>query len=354
MKQNTNRNAETLRQIFSVDDNKFNPTFTSNRTRLGEYEHQKHLLDKVEHVTKSLKCTIVAPPNYVDDGLELEFFRDNLDEIKVVLNDLGINTNNINKNSVDKQHIKGVEIIVSVKEESILTQEEITYSDIAKLKSKFSEMLQEAIDNDKLKTGSYRRNNMKIQFKRCIKSGASAGYDVTVRGIELDNRNRKMLSYDYDEQYDLHTVQVKIPVKPCVAEYWSAEGYYDGIDSTHDVYDPKIDSQIDGGTAILQVEVYPPQWIKGDIMTSEELNEAIDDLLPSELNLTMMYGGSWSHSYLPEEGITFDDDNGRTKLDEGETYDYTTVRCVLKCPNITQNINAFFENPDAYYVERLL
>lgn len=52
-------------------------------------------------------------------------------------------------------------------------------------------MLQEAIDNDKLKTGSYRRNNMKMQSKRCIKSGAGAGYDVTVRGIELDNRNWK-------------------------------------------------------------------------------------------------------------------------------------------------------------------
>lgn len=157
-----------------------------------------------------------------------------------------------------------------------------------------------------------------------------------------------MLSDDYDEQYDLHTVQVKIPVKPCVAEYWSAEGYYDGIDSTHDVYDPEIDSQIDGGTAILQVEVYPPQWIKGDIMTSEELNEAVDDLLPSELDLTMVYGGGWSHSYLPEEGVVFDDDNGRIHLDEGETYDYTTVRCELKCPNITQNINAFFKDPNAY------
>lgn len=204
---------------------------------------------------------------------------------------------------------------------------------------------------------SSKENNMKIQSKRAIKSGryiksgAGAGYDITVRGIELDNHNWKILNDDYDERYDSHTVQVEIPVKPCVAEYWSAEAYYEGIDSSHDIYDSKMDRQIDGGTAILQLEVYPPQWIKGDIMTSEELNEAINDLLPSELNLTMMYGGGWLHVNLPEEGIIFDDDNGRINLDEGEIYDYTTVKCELKCPNITQNINAFFKNPDAYYDE---
>ena len=223
-------------------------------------------------------------------------------------------------------------------------------STFTKLKSRFSEMLQKAINDNKLKTNSLRRNNMKKTIKsgRFIKSGAGAGYDVTVRGIELDNRNWKILSDDYDEQYDSHIVQVEIPVKPCVAEYWAAEGYYERIDSSHDIYDPKADSQIDDGTAILRLEVYPPQWIKGDTMTSEELDEAIVDLLPSELNLTMIYGGGWSHVNLPEEGITFDDDNGRIYLDEGETYDYITVRCELKCPNITQNINAFFENPDAY------
>lgn len=178
--------------------------------------------------------------------------------------------------------------------------------------------------------------------------GAGAGYNVTVRGIELDNRNWKMLSDDYDERYDLHTVQVEIPVKPCVAEYWAAESYYDGIDSEHDMYGD-LDSQIDGGTAILQMEVYPEYT--DDVLSQEELDEAIGDLLPSELDLTMVYGGGWSHVDLPEEGIVFDDDNGRINLDEGETYDYTTVRCELKCPNITQNINAFFKNPDAYYDE---
>ncbi len=181
--------------------------------------------------------------------------------------------------------------------------------------------------------------------------GAGAGYDITVRGIELDNQNWKILSDDYDERYDSHTVQVEIPVKPCVAEYWAAEAYYEGIDSNHDLYDGNWDNQIDGGTATLQLEVYPPQWIKGDIMTSEELNEAVGELLPSTLNLTMMYGGGWSHVYLSEEGIVFDDDNGRVYLDEGETYDYITVRCELKCPNIAQNINEFFKNPDAYYDE---
>lgn len=191
--------------------------------------------------------------------------------------------------------------------------------------------------------------NMKIQSKRLIKSGPGAGYDITVRGIELDNHNWKILKDDYEERYGSHTVQVEIPVKPCVAEYWAAEAYYDGIDSKHDMYDGNWDSQIDGGTAILQMEVYPEYT--DDVLSQEELDEAIGNLLPSELDLTMMYGGGWSHVNLPEEGIDFDDDNGRINLDEGETYDYTTVRCELKCPNITQNINAFFKNPDAYYDE---
>ena len=187
---------------------------------------------------------------------------------------------------------------------------------------------------------------MKIQSKRVIKSGAGAGYDVTVRGIKLDHHNWKILKDDYEERYGSHTVQVQIPVKPCVAEYWAAESYYDGIDSEHDIYDD-LDSQIDGGTAILQMEIYPEYT--DDVLSQEELDEAIGDLLPSELDLTMAYGAGWSHVNLPEEGIVFNDDNGRINLDEGETYDYTTVRCELKCPNITQDINAFFENPDDYY-----
>lgn len=200
-----------------------------------------------------------------------------------------------------------------------------------------------------IKNDSIGDKNMKIQSKRLIKSGPGAGYDITVRGIELDNHNWKILKDDYEERYGSHTVQVEIPVKPCVAEYWAAEAYYDGIDSKHDMYDGNWDSQIDGGTAILQMEVYPEYT--DDVLSQEELDEAIGNLLPSELDLTMVYGGGWSHVNLPEEGIAFDDDNGRINLDEGETYDYTTIRCELKCPNITQNINAFFKNPDAYYDE---
>lgn len=194
-----------------------------------------------------------------------------------------------------------------------------------------------------------------VKSTRLIKSGPGAGYDVTIRGIEIDNTNWKKLSDEYNEKYDSHTVQVEVPVKPCIAEYWEAEDYYYGVSSEGIMLDgitvmdyDDNDKKIDGGTAILELEVYPPQWIEGDIMTPEELDEAIYDLLPSRLNLTMMYGGGWSHINLPDEGIVFDSNNDRglspISLDEEEPYDYYTVRCELKCPNISADINWFFEN----------
>lgn len=180
--------------------------------------------------------------------------------------------------------------------------------------------------------------------------GAGAGYDVTIKGIELDRNNWKLINDEFEERYGSHTVTVEVPVKPCIAEEWAAEDYYYGVDSTNgivldgicvlDYYDE--DKKIDGGVATLSMEVYPEYT--DDVLSQEELNEAIGNLLPSELDLTTPYGGGWSHADLPEEGIVFDDDNGRINLDEGETYDYTTVRCELKCPNISSNINWFFEN----------
>lgn len=336
MKTDTHKNAETLRQIFSVDDNKFNSTFTSNRTPLGEYEHHKHLLDKVEHVTKSLKCTIVIPPNYVDGGLELEFFRDNLDEIKSVLNNLGINTNNINKDLIDKQRIKGVEIIVSVKEENFLTQEEITCIDITKLKSRFSEMLQKVINDNKLKTNSLRRNNMKKTIKsgRFIKSGASTGYDLTIEGIELDTSKVEILEQDDD------SVQVNVPVKPCVVDRWVAESYYERIDSNYnDGFFGNDDKRVDSGYVKMII----------DIWENETVEDAID-AIPNVIDIKALYGWGWVHSNLPEEGVHFKYKDIK-EPDIGAYGEIHIDEIELNCPNICMDINAFFANPEDYYDE---
>lgn len=179
-------------------------------------------------------------------------------------------------------------------------------------------------------------------MKKLIKSGPGAGYDVTVKGIELDDRNFKILKDEIDERYGFHDVTIEVPVKPCVAEYWSAEAYYDAIDSKHDYFDPREDSKIEGGKAVLF-------FSDVDVGEGETLDDAVERIMPSELDLTMMYGGGWSHANLPEDGIHFDDDNGRYYLDVGEVYDYKTISCDLVCPNICQDINAFFENPEEYY-----
>lgn len=181
-----------------------------------------------------------------------------------------------------------------------------------------------------------------VKSSHLIKSGPGAGYDVTIEGIELDNRNFKILKDEIDERYEYHDVTIEVPVKPCVAEYWSAEAYYDAIDSDYEFFDSSEDSKIEGGKAVL--------FFSGvDVDEGETLEDAVDRLMPSELDLTMMYGGGWSHVNLPEDGIHFDDDNGRYNLDIGEVYDYETISCDLVCPNICQDINAFFENPEEYY-----
>ena len=179
-------------------------------------------------------------------------------------------------------------------------------------------------------------------MKKLIKSGPGAGYDITVKGIELDNRNFKILKDEIDEKYGLRDVTVEVPVKPCVAEYWSAEAYYDAIDSKHEFFDSSEDSKIEGGKAVLF-------FTDINVDEGETIEDAIDRFMPSELNLTMTYGGGWIHANLPEDGIHFDDDNGRYYLDIGEVYDYKTISCDLVCPNICQDINAFFENPEEYY-----
>lgn len=181
---------------------------------------------------------------------------------------------------------------------------------------------------------SNRRTNMKKTIKsgRFIKSGAGAGYDVTIEGIELDTQNIEILEQDND------SVHVKIPVKPCIVDKWTAQSYYDGIDSDWgDGFFGDDDRRIDGGYVNMTI----------DIWENETAEEVIKNV-PHYIDVKASYGWGWVHVNLPEEGMQFDYDHIK-EPDIGAYGEIHLDEVDLICPEICADINAFFENPEGYY-----
>lgn len=182
--------------------------------------------------------------------------------------------------------------------------------------------------------------------------GAGAGYDVTIKGIELDTKNYKVISDEiFNEEYNEHVAFVEVPVKPCIAEEWSAESYYDSIGSDWEYYDSNEDSRIDGGKAELKI-----YWIEHeegryiDNNEFENVNEAVEWALPDSIDIKVLVGAGWIHANLPVDSVHFEDDYHHDSIDEyNDGYGYETMSVDLICPNICQNINAFFEHPEEYY-----
>lgn len=186
-------------------------------------------------------------------------------------------------------------------------------------------------------------NSTNRKSGRFIKSGPGAGYDVTIEGIELDDRNYRIISDEVtNEKYNEHTTMVEVPVKPCVVEKWSAEAYYYGVDSEGLYVDGELvqeyfddDKRVNGGKAVLRII-----WYLGDYESAEE---ACDYVIPRDINITIMFGGGWSHTYLPDDKIHFEDDHGYS-IDAEEVYSYETISVDLICPNISENINWYFKH----------
>lgn len=182
--------------------------------------------------------------------------------------------------------------------------------------------------------------------------GAGAGYDVTIKGIELDTKNYKVISDEiFNEEYNEHVAFVEVPVKPCIAEEWSAESYYDSIGSDWEYYDSNEDSKIDGGKA--ELKIYWVEHEEGRYIDNNEfenVNEAVEWALPDSIDIKVLVGAGWIHSNLPVESVHFEDDYHYDSIDEyNDGYGYETMSVDLICPNICQNINAFFEHPEEYY-----
>lgn len=191
-----------------------------------------------------------------------------------------------------------------------------------------------------------------VKSSHLIKSGAGAGYTISIEGIELDDRNYKIISDEItDERYNEHTTRVEVPVKPCVVDEWSAESYYDAISSERDFFDSTEDSKIEGGKAVLDVFWYQSEEGRNiNDVEFESAEEACDALIPKDFGIQVLVGAGWAHSYLPVDKVHFEDEYHHHPLNYYEDgYDCAVISADLVCPNICQDINAFFENPEEYY-----
>ena len=170
-----------------------------------------------------------------------------------------------------------------------------------------------------------------IKSGRFIKSGAGAGYDIVLEGIELDNQNFEIL------EQDTESIHVKVPVKPCIVDKWSARSYYDGIDSDWGGYVDNDDRKINGGFVKMTIDIWENE-------TAEEVVRNI----PDYIDIKASYGWGWIHTNLPEEGMKFDYDHIK-EPDIGAYGEIHLDEVDLKCPDICADINAFFANPEEYY-----
>ncbi len=195
------------------------------------------------------------------------------------------------------------------------------------------------------------KSSHQIKSGRFIKSGAGAGYDVTIEGIELDTQNYKVISDEIvDEQYNEHNTLVEVPVKPCSVE-WEAEDYYNRVSSEDGIELDGIqvmeyfddDKRVDGGKATLKLIWY--QTDSNEFNNQGEFTDietACDYCIPDTISIKSLFSAGWIHSDLPTEQIHFEDEYHGYGLDIGEVYYYETMSVDLVAPNISEDINWFF------------
>ena len=360
MKTNTNRNVETLRQIFNAID----PINDVGKVHdIRSVENKKKTENKVSNTTDnhgvkiSLEAKIQSKVKEIESLGILNFLTLNKKQQCQIILELIELFKILGFNSFE--NIPKVELKETLLEYFPTVNFYQIYAFIYWLKQKrkykrfgllrfilsFDDFIKECLKDDTLLNSLYiefdkyntvinRRNNMKKTIKsgRFIKSGAGAGYDVTIEGIELDTQNIEILEQDSD------SVHVKIPVKPCIADKWTAQSYYDGIDSDWgDGFFGGDDRRIDGGYVNMTIDIWE--------------NETAEDVIknvPDYIDVKASYGWGWVHVNLPEEGMQFDYDHIK-EPDIGAYGEIHLDEVDLICPEICADINAFFENPEGYY-----
>ena len=154
-----------------------------------------------------------------------------------------------------------------------------------------------------------------------VTEGAGAGYDITVKGIEIDNIIDVKIG-DGKGSFALFTASIK----PGVVTV-TAEGYYDTF-----CYDEYV--KVEGGK--IYGTVYDIEYFK----SVEDAADFVNDQLMNgtKLEITASYGAGYVHSYLPENGdIWFKDVNCST-----DYYDVDSVE--LKSPEMSDAVNIGYDN----------
>jgi len=263
--------------------------------------------------------------------------------------------NNKNKEAVKAlfSEIKGPSSIDSMdKSKNDLRERNFTKKPTVGNQNKIDSLIEDASnDPDKLATVKVQNSRRLVKSGRFIKSGAGAGYNVTIKDIELDTRNYEIISDEItDEKYNKHTTVVEVPVKPCIVE-WKAEDYYNQVSSEYGIELDGIqvmeyfddDKRVDGGKATLKLIWY--QTDSNEFKHQGEFTDvetACDYCIPTSISITSLFSAGWSHSDLPTEQIHFEDEYHGYSLDIGEVYYCETMSVDLICPNISENINWFF------------
>lgn len=169
-----------------------------------------------------------------------------------------------------------------------------------------------------------------MQSRKFIKSGAGSAYEIKIEGIELDTPRTKIVDVE-PTRYGSYTYTAMIPVKRCVCDYWSAEGYYNGVDSNWDMFSSDDDRIIDGGVIQMVFD------------TDYDDEELAISMIPSVVDIRAVYGAGWSHVYLPDWGMRFDYSELKDDYDG-----YSISDAEIRCHNISTDINEYFRNPEDY------
>ena len=200
--------------------------------------------------------------------------------------------------------------------------------------------------------------------KHQINEGAGAGYTVTLDGLELDKNSIKINGYKRNLKY----VMWEVNIKPSVLKKWSAIGYYDGIDSEDFDSD---DKRVNGGVVRGYVDINSVMdWTEETSYTKKDVVSFIESCIDNtkKIKIEVMYGAGWLHCNLTDpielgtdvkgENINqrdiFDEelfvlepkvsfnDRYNGKMIGGELMVITYAS--IDAPNITNNVNHFFEN----------
>ena len=180
--------------------------------------------------------------------------------------------------------------------------------------------------------------------------GAGAGYTVEIDGIEPDfakiflKRNGDKVLFD-------------IPIKKGIADYWKAEGYYQGVDSEGIYYNgilvleyEKQDREIKGGMlhGFLELQdildyskISDAEDING--ITDDEIIDFIEMEIGRNIDIEALFGGGWLHSNLDPKGFTLESSRYSDLVKDSESLAPIESADII-APYMAEDINWYFEN----------